>query len=264
MTICESQVSNIRLLTISLCVIAVAIILTGSKSFGDQIDDMRNVIGRVCPANPTDYPRVSGNAECDPDRSTSHGCDQKFSASSPPWQACYAEIEACRNRVDQANKVVADYNAWMNKCRSGTAQPRPKESSSVVPKGSAVPADNPLARAREAAKKKAEEAEQKNEAAANQVKSLYKEKLDELKAEKAREAADAEAVRQNQAKIREQMETEKTQPKEKPPLKQVQCFAIHEYAGCFNTCLRYYGHLGESYCRNGCTPGEHQHCVEIP
>jgi hypothetical protein len=97
----------------------------------------------------------------------------------------------------------------MSKCRSGNAQPRPNASNPTVPNGSAVPADSPLARAREAAKRKAEDAEKKNAAAAVEVKNVYRDKVNELREEKARQAAEADAVRRNQENIRQQMEAER-------------------------------------------------------
>lgn len=73
----------------------------------------------ACPAsqiNPIDV-----NADCNPNFQRSQACDQNFEAPSTAWQACYADISACRTNDDALNTKIHAYNLRYSKCHQKAA-----------------------------------------------------------------------------------------------------------------------------------------------
>jgi hypothetical protein len=260
-TIAKSSVFRVRFRTLGILLATAAALLPVSKSAGDQLDDMRNMIGHVCPANPIDYDRIDSNAECNPNGSKSRGCDQRFPAASIEWQVCLAQIHDCRLDIDEKNKIIDAYNLWMHKCRLGKDNSRFLPNVPTAPKSSATPADDasPLARAREAARKMAEDANAKNNSAKVEAKSQYQTLIDELKKEKAKEEAEERAVRQNQEKIRQQLEEENDEKaNSNPRVTNAACY--NDIQICFSQCKTIHSDLDcTGYCQLG-RLGFDQHC----
>lgn len=266
-SIFESRSSGIRLRTISMFVAAAAAIVgTSAKAHADCVTVNRITDGppyaeydlvNKCHGYANIYWTRKGDKTTETGKWVASGC-QTTHEQYFPGEYAFGSVEFPQGGDGDLCISTKDKSKAEEKVDKKSPSSAP---SRINPHGSGVPVDSPLARAREAAKKKAEGAEQKNEAAAKEVKNIYKEKVDELQAEKARQAAEAEAARQNQETIRQQLEAEKSQAK---PL---QCFPVHHFSECQNSCFDYYRQLrrdASTFCRNSCQPGYNQHCFTIP
>ncbi|WP_027552251.1 hypothetical protein [Bradyrhizobium sp. Cp5.3] len=120
------------------CAMSAAIILfLASHANADMISlsDMKNQIGRACPASLTRVSIIDANARCNPNMSVTKACDAKYEAPGKAWHACYEQVEECRRQVDEENQTVYDYNDWIAKCAA--ADQRQKDAAKPLQPGAA-------------------------------------------------------------------------------------------------------------------------------
>jgi hypothetical protein len=120
-------------------VIAIAVVLMAiGKGQGEEsvdLAELNNSIGRVCKF--TEAEPINENAECNPGGSYTRACDQKYAAASQEWDECYQKTFACRRDVQEKNKIIYAYNAWVRKCKTAfqRGETLPTQSTPVRPLG---------------------------------------------------------------------------------------------------------------------------------
>lgn len=116
-----------------LAVVIIGVLLDSHDGRSQEPDDLARIVASgECPSDLSTYTRINENERCNPSNRNSDACDHRFTAPSKPWQACYAEISACRKRVQDENSKIQAYNSFIYKCR-GDANRKAESSPSGTP-----------------------------------------------------------------------------------------------------------------------------------
>jgi hypothetical protein len=129
-----------------------------SGASAQDVEQLTMIVNsNICPSELSTYTIVSGNERCNPDQRNTKLCDRQFSPGGKEWEACYQEVFKCYRQVDEINKKIYAYNAFIYKCRAAHPDRPKQQATSLRPSGSSSPSGG-LSRAVEAEKKRAEDA----------------------------------------------------------------------------------------------------------
>jgi hypothetical protein len=105
------------------------------------VSAMRNTIGKQCPANPSRVNQIDGNERCDPHGRNIRACNQKYdpNVAMKAWQACYETVSQCREEVVEQNRIISEYNNWIEQCISADKK---RANTAVVPRSPAIQNDS--------------------------------------------------------------------------------------------------------------------------
>jgi hypothetical protein len=174
-------------LIIAICGFAAAL-FNNNKAVAQDADQLTMIVNSgICPGDLSTYSIVNGNERCNPDGRNTKQCDRQYSPGGRQWDACYQEVFKCYREVDEINKKIYAYNAFIYKCRTAFPErPRRQVSQPSHNRGGAASSAG-LTRAVEAEKKKADEARRLAREAA--TKAEQKRTEEEAKKKRLKEAA---------------------------------------------------------------------------